>query len=333
VDSALQEFCYSQLEGKKGSVTIIEPSTGKILALASSPSFDSNTVSANWASLSQDTENSPLLNRATQGLYPPGSVFKIVTATAALEHVPEAQSITYLCEGEAAFPSKVIECYNSTVHGSVNFYRAFAVSCNTYFSSLGLKITAANLQSTAKRLMFNTTIPFDLQMGESRFALTKSSREEDVLDSSIGQGRTMATPVHMALLASAVANGGIMMSPYIIDHYMKYNGKQFDKRMPSMLAEVFSMDEAAILASMMKEAVDHGTGAAAAVNWIDIAAKTGSAENGTPEKRKEDHGWLVCFGPYENPKWAMCVMVENIGGSGSILPMCKSIVEYLRDNI
>ncbi|MDR2750219.1 MAG: hypothetical protein LBC41_06125 [Clostridiales bacterium] len=325
VDSDLQTLAYEGLKGKKGAVVIVEPSTGKILAMVSAPSFDPNEASANWATLSKDADTSPLLNRAAQGLYPPGSIFKIATSVAILENIPEAKTTTVNCEGTQIFSSKKLSCFNKNVHGTVNLESAFAVSCNIYFASMGLKVGPTKLSETANKLMFNTAIPFDLDASISSFQLDKNSLERDILDSSIGQGKTMATPLHMALLASSVANGGIMMSPYIIDHYVSYNGQSHTKRMPSMLSTPFTQEESNVLSQMMKSAVDYGTATKAAVSGIDIAAKTGSAET----SNNQTHGWLVAFGPYENPKWALCAIVENAGGSSAILPMCKKLIEKL----
>jgi peptidoglycan glycosyltransferase len=324
VDSSLQTLAYEGLKGKKGAVVIVEPSTGKILAMASAPSFDPNEVNASWAALSKD-ENSSLLNRAAQGLYPPGSVFKMATSVAILENIPDAETAAIECSGSQIFSSKKLSCFNKNVHGSVSMERAFALSCNIYFASMGLEVGPAALAQTANKLMFNQQIPFDLDVNTSSFRLDRGSLERDILDSSIGQGKTMATPLHMALLASAAANGGIMMSPYIIDHYVSYNGQSHGKRMPSMLAAPFTQEEAATLSRMMKSAVDYGTATKAAVPGIDIAAKTGSAET----SNNQTHGWLVAFGPYENPEWALCAIVENAGGSSAILPMCKKLIEKL----
>ncbi|MDR1540899.1 MAG: penicillin-binding protein 2 [Clostridiales bacterium] len=328
IDSKLQEYVYSQLAGHKGAAIVMEPSTGKILAMASWPAFNPATIKDDWSTLRQDEENSPLLNRATQGKYPPGSVFKIVTAAAAIEYVPDAMEILYECGGEEAFSTKRIRCYNSTAHGLVNMNRAFALSCNTYFSTLSLKITPGNLRSTADRLLFNTAPPFELESGISTFTLSSASLENETLDTSIGQGKTMATPLQIALITSAVANGGIMMEPYILDHYKTYNGSIFDKRMPAMLAQAFTLPESIALSEMMKEVVDYGTGNAAAVRGYDIAAKTGSAENPSGE----DHGWFTAFGPYENPQFALVVIGENSGGSGNILQMSKNIMSFILKN-
>ena len=145
----IQSAAGDLLGSTKGAVVVMEPSTGRILAMQAYPDFDPNTVSGDWDYLTTD-EDSPLVNRATQGLYPPGSTFKIITALAAMECVPDWQSFTYDCRGEAEFENKVIHCYNNKAHGTVDMEEAMAESCNCYFAALAEKIGAENLSKVMK---------------------------------------------------------------------------------------------------------------------------------------------------------------------------------------
>ena len=324
LDARLQTYIYNQLQGYKAGAIILEPATGKLLAMVSTPSFDPNTLSDNYSILTDDTEGSPLLNRAAQGKYPPGSVFKIVTAAAALE-LPSCADFSYICTGEDFIGEKSIKCYNSTPHGNLKLSGAFAHSCNTFFSNIGILMGADFLRTMSNRLYFNSILPFPLECGVSSFPLNKFSGSSEIVDTSIGQGKIMTSPLQIALITAAVANNGVIMTPYIVDHIETYNGKTARKNMPIMAKHVFSSEISASLTKMMIDVTEYGTGSQAAVSNIKIAAKTGSAQ--TPNGM--DHGWYTAFFPADNPQFVLCIVMENIGGSSKVLPIGKNIIEHL----
>lgn len=324
LDAALQDYAHDRLGDRKGAVVVMEPSTGKILCMVSHPSYDPNSIANDWEWLKDDTENSPLLNRAAQGLYPPGSIFKIVTAAAMIENGTEYRDFVYTCRGEETFGDNRIRCYDGKAHGEMNLEGAFTQSCNTYFATVAIKMGSAALQAAAERVGFNEAYPFPLANSVSSFVLSEASTDSELIATAIGQGRTLTTPLHMAMVASAVGNGGVMMRPYILDHFENDNGKEKEKALPVLLGQAFTPEETALLTEMMLSVVESGTGRNVRIDGVKVAGKTGSAENGTGA----DHGWFVGFAPADNPTVAVCVLLENGGGSINALPLAKEIMTY-----
>ncbi|MDR1066836.1 MAG: penicillin-binding protein 2 [Clostridiales bacterium] len=328
VDAGLQEMAFNGLSGYRGAAVVMEPSTGKILAMASAPSFDPNEISSSWDSLVTDDERSPLLNRAAQGLYPPGSIFKIVTSAAAFEFDPNIESFSYNCEGSAVFGAKRIRCFNSTAHGDVDIARAMAVSCNTFYSTIGVNIGAENMRAVAERLLFNAYYPAPFPLSRSSFALDADSEISEIVETSIGQGKTLITPLHAAVITSAVANGGVMMEPYIVDHAFTKNGKIKDKRLPTAMARAFTLEETAFLTDIMIGVVENGSGKGAAIDGVRIAAKTGTAENSSGG----DHGWFTAFAPAEKPCVVVTVIMENAENTARAQALARDIIQYSLNN-
>ncbi len=322
VDMDIQSVAGDILGNKKGAVVVIEPSTGRILALQAYPDFDPNTVAENWETLKND-EKSPLVNRATQGLYPPGSTFKVITALTALEYYSDWQEFTYECTGEAVFENKVIHCYNNKEHGTVDMKKAIATSCNCYFAELAKRVGAENIRKKAEDFYFNKEYHFLLAHNISQVALQKKSEENEIVETAIGQGKTLATPLHMAMIASAIANDGIMMKPYIVDHIQYYNGDISKTTVPEKLEQVISIEEANTITDMMISCVSEGTGTAAQIYGVEVAGKTGTAENATGS----DHSWFIGFAPAENPKVAIAVMIENANQGGSATPIAGKVLQ------
>lgn len=322
VDMDIQSIAGNILGSKKGAIVVMEPSTGRILALQAYPDFDPNTVAQNWESL-RDDEDSALVNRATQGLYPPGSTFKVITALAAIQYYNDWKSFTYECTGEAVFENKVIHCYNNKVHGTVDMKKAIATSCNCYFAELGKRVGAENIRKKAEDFYFNENYPFVLAHSISQVALQKKSEENEIVETAIGQGKTLATPLHMAMVASAIANDGIMMKPYIVDHIQYYNGDISKTTVPEKIEQIISVEEADIITDMMISCVSEGTGTAAQIYGVDVAGKTGTAENATGS----DHSWFIGFAPANDPKIAVAVMIENANQGGSATPIAGKVLQ------
>lgn len=323
LDKDIQNYVYEKLGNSKGAVVVMEPSTGKILSMVSYPNFNPETISEDWDNLLKDNENTPLLNRAAQGLYTPGSIFKVITAASAIENMSDWSQFTYTCKGEIQYGESRIRCFDLKSHGNVDMSKALSVSCNTFYSMLGIKLGAENLQSTAEDALFNMPLGYPLEYSVSTFSYNKGD-DSEIMQTAIGQGRTMASPLHMAMIASAVGNKGIIMNPYIVDHIETYNGKIKKHTVPEKKAEIFSPETAFALTGMMESVVTSGTGLKAQLKGISIAGKTGTAENPSGD----DHAWFIAFAPAENPKVAVAVLLENGGTGSKAVPIARDIIKY-----
>lgn len=308
IDMDIQSVAGNLLGSAKGAVVVMEPSTGRVLAMQAYPDFDPNTVEEEWDNLTADAD-SPLVNRATQGLYPPGSTFKIVTALAGMEHMPNWQNFTVECTGESYFENKVIHCYNNKAHGTVDMKKAMEVSCNCYFAALAKEVGAKNLSEVMQRCGVQMAYGFDVAYSQSVMHLDKKSTESELVETGIGQGKTSVSPLYMAMMISAVANDGMMMRPYMIDHMQYPNGSTGKTTVPEKLTQICSAQESGLLEEMLIDVVEHGTGQAAQVSGVTVAGKTGTAENATGN----DHSWFVGYAPAENPRVAIAVVIEDIG--------------------
>lgn len=326
VDMDIQSAAGNLLGSKKGAIVVMEPSTGRILALQAYPDFNPNTVGEEWSSL-RDHADSPLVNRASQGLYPPGSTFKTITALAGMEYLSDWESFIIECTGEMEFEDKVIHCYNDTAHGTVDMQAALTSSCNCYFAALAQKIGAGNLAKMMEKAGMDMDSGFELAHSQNDIYLERGATESELVETAIGQGRTGVTPLYMAMLASAIANEGRMMQPYIVDHICYPDGEEAKHTVPKQLTEICSAKEAQALTDMMISVVEGGTGRAAAVSGVTVAGKTGTAENATGN----DHSWFIGFAPAENPRVAVAVLLED-ANTGSATPIAgKMLAAALRE--
>lgn len=322
----LQKVAYDALGDRRGAVVVMEPSTGKILAMVSKPDYDPNTVLGNWDQLIADDSNrSPLLNRATQGMYPPGSTFKIVTLLSYIRQNDDYDDYTYHCNGEEEFADSVIHCYNNKKHGDETLKQAFANSCNTAFANIGTTLNISSYRSLCDSLLFNANLPVDFAYKKSSFVLDGNSDEMEITQTVIGQGKTLMSPLHNAMLVSAVANGGNVMVPYLVDRVESYHGNVVSKKTPKLYQSIMTSNEAEILTEYMEEVVKSGTATALKSSKYSAAGKTGTAEVGSNDKA---HAWFVGFAPADRPEIAVSVIVENAGaGSEYAVPIAKKIFD------
>lgn len=327
LDPKLQKAAYYALGSYKGAVVVMEPDSGKILAMVSKPDFNPNTLSADWDTLLEGSGSS-LLNRATQGLYPPGSTFKILTTLAYLrENDNNYENFSYDCTGSISQEDVTITCYNGNVHGTESLKYAFSHSCNTAFSHIGLELSAGNFKKLAEKFLFNTDLPTGLQHSQSVFKLNKDSSYGEIMTTSIGQGDTLVTPLHMALITSSVANGGILMKPYYIDRIETYDGDVVSKTKPSMYGQMMTAEEAEILTEFMKETVTSGTAVELSYSGYSAAGKTGSAEYET-NGVTGTHSWFVGFSDVDDPDIVIAVIAEDGGtGSQTAVPIARAILD------
>jgi len=326
LDSKLQQVAYDAMGDYKGAVVVMNPKTGAVLAMVSKPDYDPNQIADIWDQLTSDTSNSNLVNRATQGLYPPGSTFKIITSLEYIRENPSTYSkFTYDCDSVYTVGDYSIKCSHSTSHGEQDFTQAFANSCNGAFAKIGQTLNFAKVYNLCSEFGYNQTLPISLLSKASSFTVKDSSSLWDVLQSSIGQGTTTVTPLQNLLVAATVANNGVMMKPYLIDHVEDTDGNTVETFSPETNATIMTSSEAAILKKMMRAVVTEGTGTKAQGEGYTVAGKTGSAEWATG---KDPHAWFVGFANVEDPEIAVCVIVEqgNSGGS-TAAPIAKKIFD------
>ncbi|MGI5858963.1 MAG: peptidoglycan D,D-transpeptidase FtsI family protein [Tepidanaerobacteraceae bacterium] len=327
LDLDLQIAAYNLFRGRKGALVAMEPETGQILALVSSPGYDPSTVKSDWEALSQD-KNKPLINRATQGLYPPGSSFKIITLAAALTHNPEIENETFYTPGYIKVNGSIIRDSEHLWPGEYDLSTAFRYSSNTVFIQIGQKVQQEKMMSTAQAFGFNTTNKSDIPVAKSTFPRPPIvGGKVEMAESFIGQGKILATPLEMAQVAAIIANGGRSLNPYIVQRIASPLGTSKTVRQTMNTPQVVSAQVADKVKTLMVEVVRNGTGTAASIRGTQVAGKTGSAEN----PHGIAHAWFVGFAPAENPKIAVAVVVENAGSGGSVAgPIARDVIsQYL----
>ena len=252
----LQKACYDALGSNRGAVIVMEPSTGKILAMVSKPDFDPNTLAANWSQITGEGSDSVLVNRATQGLYPPGSTFKLITMLEYLrEHKNDYGQYHYICDGTYELGNNTINCVRTTAHGDVDLFSSLAVSCNCSFINIGLSLDLDRYKKTAEKMLFNKELPTNLEYNKSRFVLNGESSEWDIAQTSFGQGKTVITPFHLALITCTIANNGTLMEPYLVSSVESTNGMIVKKFKEEKYDTLITEKEASLLKKGMEQVV------------------------------------------------------------------------------
>ncbi|QEK12826.1 penicillin-binding protein A [Crassaminicella thermophila] len=321
IDHELQSYAEKLMRGKKGAIVLMNPKNGEIYAMVSKPDFDPSKIKENWAEITEE-KDSPLLNRATMGLYTPGSIFKIITATAALKD--KNIDKTFKCRGSVNIDGYMLRDYKEISHGKVDLKKALVVSCNVAFSQIGLQLGEEKLKNAAEKYMFNKIIPFDLKIKKSIFPNKKNMSNPELGATAIGQGEILVNPLNMAMVASAIANDGKMMKPIIVKEVINPEGRTIKINRTELLSKVCSKKIADELKDMMIDVVKEGTGKNARIKNVEVAGKTGTAEN----ESKKEHAWFIGFAPAYNPKVAIAVVLENIGSTGgkSAAPIARDIM-------
>ena len=320
INDELQEYAYEQLDGRDGAIVAMEPTTGQILAMVSLPDFNPETIEKDWPSMMED-ENSPFLARATQGLYPPGSTYKIVTAAGVYDNGMTTE--TFDDEGLFKKDDVTVYNYNKESFGKLDIKTAFEVSSNYVFCTLGYEMGADAVKAEAEKFGVNKSFEFDIPVSQSQIQYKKMTDLDGALV-SIGQGGLVMTPLHVAMMASAVANNGKMMKPYLVETVTTENGTVIGQTKPSVLYDSIGTACADYIEEMMRGVVEDGTGTGAQISGITVAGKTGTAENETDK----DHAWFVGYAPVENPTICVAVVLENAATSGgqSAVPIAKNII-------
>ncbi|MEU5043587.1 peptidoglycan D,D-transpeptidase FtsI family protein [Streptomyces griseorubiginosus] len=350
LNAAAQKAAYDGLkkQGGKGAVAAIEPSTGKILALASYPSYDPSTIAGGsnadaeaWKKIDKkNNPDDPALNRALREVYPPGSTFKVVTAAAALENglykSADEQTDSPLPWTMPGTTTQLknegnIPCKNATMRVALQF------SCNTVFGKIGSQLGNEKMLEEAKKFGFDEQQFVPVRSSASVFSDDMNPSETAL--SSIGQFNTAATPLQMAMVASAVANNGTLMKPYMVDSLQAPNLDTLEKTEPQKMSEPLTAQNAQILQSMMETVVKKGTGTTAQIDGVTVGGKTGTAQHGE-NNSKNPYAWFISYAKVgDSAPVAVAVVVqddnavrENISGSGLAAPIAKSVMEAVIDS-
>ncbi|MFE2352842.1 penicillin-binding protein 2 [Streptomyces parvulus] len=351
LNSAAQKAAYEGLEkqGAKGAVVALEPSTGKILSMASYPSYDPTAIAGSndaageaWNKLQKkNNPDDPMLNRALREVYPPGSTFKVLTAAAALEHgkVDSADEKTdsplpWTMPGTSTELKNEgnIPCENATLR------EALRVSCNTVFGKLGYDVGNDQMLETAKKFGFTEEQFVPVRSSASVFS--DGMNDSQVALSSIGQFNTAATPLQMAMVTSAIANNGTLMKPYMVDELQAPNLDTIEKTDPEEMSKPLSADNAQILQSMMETVVEDGTGTNAQIDGVTVGGKTGTAQHGV-DNSENPYAWFISYAKGEDGSAPVAVAVviedenavrDDISGGGLAAPIAKNVMEAVIDS-
>ncbi len=327
LDVQIQEVADKQLDIYQGAVIVTEVQTGKILAMVSHPDFDPNAIQTIWEDLVQSETSSILVNRATQGLYPPGSTFKIVTALEYIRENPDTYpDYHYQCNGSFRNGESRINCYHGTSHGAVDIRKSFAKSCNSSFANIGMSLDRTSFKKTLGDLLFDKELPLTLNYSQSSVHMAEDMGTDEMLQTSIGQGRTQITPIHLNMITCAIANNGVLMKPYVVERVENDEGTVIKSFKPDMYKRLMSETEASVLKELMTSVVEEGT--ATKLKGLDYTAagKTGSAEyNNT---KGDSHAWFTGFAPVENPEVCVTIIVEGAGSGGDYaVPIARRIFD------
>jgi peptidoglycan glycosyltransferase len=339
LDPAAQRVAYSALAGRKGAVVALDPRNGAVKVMASEPQFDPNALRGpgTYSRLANDKENRPLVNRATQFGYAPGSTFKVVTATAAIDSgvfTPQSQ-----IDGKNGVKISGVPLQNdyNQSFGPIDLTTALAKSVNTVYAQVAEKLGKSTMRKYMERFGFDSKPQLDYpkeQMsssGEYRNGdlLAPTSRFVDVGRMGIGQDKLAVTPLQMAEVAAAVANGGKLMKPHLTDRVVDTDGRTVEHVSPEVQSTVMKPSTASAVTAMMEGVVNNGTGTQAQIPGIRVAGKTGTAE--TQIGKTTNNVWFIAFAPADNPRVAIAVTMEKqIGFGGDVAaPVAKAVMESL----
>jgi peptidoglycan glycosyltransferase len=344
IDVAAQRTAMQQLAGKCGSAVALEPSTGKVLVLASSPSYDPNLVERRFAQATRVPNApcrpaAPLVNRGTQGLFVPGSTFKVVTAAAALDSGAVTPETLFNDPGYCIEYGKRVFNYSDqgtpSGYGSVDFATALENSINAVFCEVGKEIGPELVLEYAQRFGFYEDPPLETPSDErlpsglyrnGRLYLPDDPNDVDPGRLAFGQERLLATPLQMAMVVAAIANRGVLLEPHVVDRIVAPDGTIVSRTTPEEYRRPIKPKTAAQLNVMMQRVVESGTGSAAQVPGISVAGKTGTAETG---REGANDTWFIAFAPANAPRVAVAVALSDQDGTGgeTAAPIAKEIIE------
>ena len=307
----LQKAAYDALGDNNGAVIVIEPDTGKILAMVSKPAYDPNNIDEVWEEVHSEegSTSTVLLNRAVQGLYAPGSTFKILTLLEYMRENPDYENYSYECTSSGVFNNVSIHCASDRVHGVVDVAQSLAKSCNTSFVNMGVTLDMEKFNNLCEDFMYNSELPYEGTYSRSSFVLDENSDISEIPQTVIGQGKTQITPLHNALIISAIANGGVVMKPYLVDSIENADGAVVKKYKSKSYKSIMEPSEAEILTEYLTEVCTSGTAADYFANVsYSVAGKTGTAEY---DNQGNCNSWFIGFSNVDDPDIAVSIVVED----------------------
>lgn len=348
LDVQMQKHVEHVLENVRGSAVVLDPNTGEVLAMASSPGFDPNDfvpliTKEKWESISQD-KGRPLLNRAVAGAYAPGSIFKLVTAMAALAENKISKDTTFNCPGHLDLGAVRFRCAAQFGHGEINLERAIEGSCNVYFFHTGLQCGIKPIVSLARELGLGRKTGIELdyetagQVPDEEWkqrCLKDGWRDGDTCNLSIGQGFLMVTPLQMAVLTAAIANGGTVYKPRLVLGIRRREGGEFERCPPVIANKIaWNTGHLGVVREGMRRVVmaEHGSGRLARIPSVEMAGKTGTAEYGKKGSGYK-YGWMVAYAPYDKPRYVVALVVDEAeSGAVTTGPLVKELMAGLFNN-
>lgn len=334
IDSRVQKAAEQALGGRRGAIVAIDPATGAVLALASSPAFSPGKVDADWAKLSKDP-SAPLVDRAISSVYPPGSTFKVVTLTKTLSSGIAGPDTVLPAPGVLSIGGGKVTNFEGAGYGSATLRKATQSSINTVYAYLGDKLGPVALVDQARAFGFDAPLPFELSVAPSLMAAPETMTKWETAWAAVGQpvgahavNGPIVTALQMALVASGVANKGVVMRPYLVDHTADAAGSAIVNTRSLALSTATDPATAAIVRDLMVSVVEGGSGSRAAISGVKIAGKTGTAE---VSKSKPSDAWFIGFGPASakgTPRIAVAVIFENAGLGGVVAaPAARSVLQ------
>ena len=339
LDPSAQRVALSDLGNQPGAVVALDPHTGAIKVFASVPGYDPSSGAAGLARLNNDPA-APLLDRVTQSAYPPGSTFKVVTDIAALDSGRFTPASILNGDSPKVISGVPLENDGNQSFGPISLTKALTFSVNTVWAQVGVQLGKATMAHYMNRLGFDRQPPIDLPSSEVRASgeyfdvhgqtrlVPPTSPQVDVGRMAFGQDHLEVTPLQMAMVAASVANDGVLVAPHLVDTVVNSDGQTVRTNGTQVIDRAMSTQTAREVGAMMAQVVQEGTGTAAALNGIQVAGKTGTAQTSTPG---ESQVWFIAYAPLRDPRYAIAVTVERSTGQGGTVaaPIARDVLESL----
>ncbi|MBM4055838.1 MAG: penicillin-binding protein 2 [Planctomycetes bacterium] len=326
IDSKIQSHAEKALGNNRGVIIVMEPQTGEILALANNPRYNPNTLNNDFTRLNRDSKK-PLLNRTIQGALPPGSVFKVITAIAAMSQNTINLHTNFECNGYTNYKNIIFRCWSDSGHGSVAIEDAIPFSCNVFFFETAKRLEKELLYDWAKKFGIGEKTGIDL-LFEKAGNLPDIKTTATAMNVAIGQGALLTTPLQLVRVYAAIANGGTLVQPHIMSKIKNKQGEILKTFSPDTGKKIDMRPEIlSVIQKALQEVVTRGTAKNKGLEVYKVAGKTGTAETG----RRDNHAWFAGYAPYDNPQYVFLILVEHTQEHGGTIagPIAKELMSFL----